>query len=385
MITEPLAILAVLLAAIVFSLWITKRFKWAARLSVIMWIIFVSALCSNLGLIPASAPLYGSMVSYSVPFAVAVILFTVRLSDIRDAGTPMLAAFVLAAIGTVLGVAAASLTLEPLLAGILGPDSWKIAGPYTGTYIGGSLNFFALWTGLEIGQPDLLAAANAVDNLTIFPLYAAWMIIPALLAGKYAVAQRWQPHHLEEHDAAEPEKPPLEPAQVATLVFLAFGVMALSKWLKGSVIDAFAPGIPTILVLTTLALVVGQFPAVRRLKGAWEIGDLAFYLFFAAVGAMIDFYKAVVLSPVLFLYVLIIMAVHFTWVYGVGRLLRMDMGVLTIASVATKSGPPLVLPVAEAKGWRHLVLPGIIMGMVGYAIGNYVGWAVANGIKALLG
>ncbi|MGD8580353.1 MAG: DUF819 family protein, partial [Lysobacterales bacterium] len=115
MITEPLAILAVLLAAIVFSLWITKRFKWAARLSVIMWIIFVSALCSNLGLIPASAPLYGSMVGYSVPFAVAVILFTVRLSDIRDAGTPMLAAFVLAAIGTVLGVAAASLTLEPLL------------------------------------------------------------------------------------------------------------------------------------------------------------------------------------------------------------------------------------------------------------------------------
>jgi uncharacterized membrane protein len=386
MITEPLAIAAVLLGAILFSLWITKRFGWAARFSPVLWTIFASALCSNLGLIPASTPLYGSLVGFSVPFAVCLILFTVRLADIRDAGGAMLWAFVLASIGTVLGVVAASLSLEPLLSGVLAEDSWKIAGPYTGTYIGGSLNFFALWTGLEIGRPDLLAAANAVDNLTVFPLYATWMIVPAWLAGRYVVAPRWKPHHL---DAAEPlaapAKPPLDPVQVVTLAFLAVCVLAVSDWLKLSLIDAVAPAVPTILVVSTLALVLGQFNRVHRLQGAWELGDLAFYLFFAAVGAMIDVYQAVVLSPVLFLYVLIIMAVHFSWVYGIGRLLRMDLGVLTIASVATKAGPSMVLPVAEAKGWRHLVLPGIVLGMVGYAIGNYVGWAVANAVRLMLG
>lgn len=386
MITEPLAIFAVLLAAITSSVWITQRYAWAARFSVALWIIFTSALCSNLGLIPSGAPLYGSIVGYAVPFAVAVILFTVRLSDVRDAGAPMLVAFLLAVIGTILGVVVASLSLEPLLSNILAEESWKIAGPYTGTYIGGSLNFFALWTGLEIGQPDLLAAANAVDNLTLFPLYATWMIVPAWLAGNYVVAKRWKPHHaMESESAEEKEKPHLEPGPVAALVFLAVAVMAFSSWLKASVIDAVAPAVPTILVITALALVVGQVRTVRRLKGAWEIGDLAFYLFFAAVGAMIDFYQAVVLSPVLFLYVVIVMAVHFSWLYGIGRLARMDLGVLTIASVATKAGPPLVLPVAEAKGWRHLVLPGIILGMLGYAIGNFVGWAVANGVRSLLG
>jgi len=386
MITEPLAILAVLLGAILFATWITKRYTWAARFSVVLWIIFGAALCSNLGIIPGDAPLYGATVGFAVPFAVCVILFTVRLSDIRDAGLPMLAAFVLAAIGTVLGVIIASLALDPLLSKVLAEESWKIAGPYTGTYIGGSLNFFALWTGLDIGQPDLLAAANAVDNLTLFPLYAIWMIVPAWLAGKYVVAPRWKPHHVADTGApTETPKPPLDPAQVAALVFLAVAVMAVSTWIKAALIDPVAPAVPTILVITTLALAVGQVPAVRRLAGAWEIGDLAFYLFFAAVGAMIDIYQAVVLSPVLFLYVLVIMAVHFSWVYGMGRLLRMDLGVLTIASVATKAGPPLVLPVAEAKGWRHLVLPGIILGMLGYAIGNYVGFAVANGVRALLG
>jgi uncharacterized membrane protein len=286
----------------------------------------------------------------------------------------------------VLGVIAASLALDPLLSKVLAEDSWKIAGPYTGTYIGGSMNFFALWTGLEIGRPDLLAAANAVDNLTLFPLYTTWMLVPAWLAGTYVVAPRWRPQQVAVTGTVPAaSKPALDPAQVAALVFLAVAVMAVSAWLKSAFIDAVAPEVPTILVITTLALAVGQVPAVRRLAGAWEIGDLAFYLFFAAVGAMIDIYQAVVLSPVLFLYVLVIMAVHFTWVYGIGRLLRMDLGVLTIASVATKAGPPLILPVAEAKGWRHLVLPGVILGMLGYAIGNYVGFAVANGVRALLG
>ena len=237
-----------------------------------------------------------------------------------------------------------------------------------------------------MGNPDLLAAANAVDNLTLFPLYALWMIIPTWLAGKYVVSKRWQVHFDDEETGAdEVEKTPLNPIHITTLFFLAVGVMAVSNWLKVAVVDQFAPAVPTILIVTTLALVLAQFSPVRKLKGAWEIGDLAFWVFFAAVGALINFYQAIVLSPVLFAYVVIIMAVHFVFLFGTGRLFKMDIGVLTIASVATKAGPPLVVPVAETKGWRHLILPGIVLGMLGYAVGNYVGYAVAHGIRILLG
>jgi uncharacterized membrane protein len=386
MIQEPLAIVAVLLGAIFFSLRMVQRYAWAERFSVIIWIIFTSALCSNLGLIPTDAPVYGALIGFAVPFAVCVILFTVNLSDVREAGTAVLAAFALASLGTVLGVAAASLSLEPFLARILEADSWKLAGPYTGTFIGGSLNFLALWQGLEIGTPDLFAAANAVDNLTLFPLYALWMIIPSLLVGRYVVAKRWEVHFGDEDETAatDPEKPRLVPIQVATLFFLAVSVMAVSEWLDAVVLDRFFPEVPAILIVTTLALTLGQLRPVRRLQGAWEIGDLAFYVFFAAVGALINFYQAVVLSPILFLYVVMVMAIHMVVLYGGGRWLRMDIGVLTIASVATKAGPALVAPVAEANGWRHLVLPGIIVAMLGYAIGNYVGYAVAQAVRVAI-
>lgn len=392
MINSPMGIFAVLLGAIYVSLRLVKRYKWAERFSAVMLIIFVSALCSNFGLIPTDAPLYGSLIGFAVPFAVCVILFTVNLADVLTAGRAMLMAFLLAGAATAVGVVTASLLLEPFLGGILGSDSWKIAGPYTGTYVGGSLNFFSLWTGLELGNPDLLAAANAVDNLTIFPLYALWMFIPAALSAKWVTADRWrvpvaaEPGGVEGGESSgDPKvKPPLDPTQIATLVFLAVAVMALSDWIK-NLVDPFFPSVPGILILTTLALVLAQFAPVRRLKGAWEIGDLAFYVFFAAVGALINFYQAVVLSPILFAYVMIIIVAHFVLLYGVGRLLRMDLAVLTIASVATKAGPPLVLPLAEAKGWRHLVLPGIVIGMLGYAVGNYFGYGVAHAVRVILG
>ena len=71
------------------------------------------------------------------------------------------------------------------------------------------------------------------------------------------------------------------------------------------------------------------------------MGNLSFYLFFCAVGAMINVKMAIVLSPILFIYVMIMVVVHLVSVYGIGRLFRLDIRVLTIASAAAKTGAAL--------------------------------------------
>ena len=161
-------------------------------------------------------------------------------------------------------------------------------------------------------------------------------------------------------------------------------VLWLSERIKTGLLEAILPQVPTIIVVTTLALLLGQLRFIRNLEGAWELGHLAFYVFFAAVGAMIHLYNAIILSPILFAYVMIIIAVHMVTIYGAGRLLRMDVGVLTVASAAAKTGPPTALAIAEVKGWKALELPAVIMGLVGYAVGNYIGLGTAYLIKALL-
>ena len=93
----------------------------------------------------------------------------------------------------------------------------------------------------------------------------------------------------------------------------------------------------------------------------------------------------IVLSPILLAYTMLIIVVHMVSIYGIGRLLRMDIRVLTIASVAAKAGPPIVVALANVHGWKNLILPGVAIGILGYAVGNYLGFAAAYAMKALLG
>ncbi|MEZ4703241.1 MAG: DUF819 family protein [Rhodothermales bacterium] len=384
MITDSLAIFTVLWAVVLFALYLVGAFPWARRMSTILWVLFTSALLSNAGLIPTDAPIYGAVVDFTVPFAVCLILFKVDLSDIRSAGRPMLVAFALACAGTAIGVVIANVTTVSLFADLLGDDAWKLAGPYTGTYIGGSLNFVALWSGLQIENQDLFAAANAVDNLALFPLYALWVAVPAFLARRYATAKQWAVPE-EEDERIDRPAPRFDVWHVAALVGTALAVMAVSTWIKAEWVDRVAPAVPGILIVTTLALIAGQIPAVRRLEGAWELSELVFLAFFASIGAQMNFYLAVVLSPALFLYVAIVVVFDVLFVYGIGWAMRMDPRVLTIAQVAAKSGPAMVLPLAETLGSRHLVLAGLIVAMLGYALGNYAGFAVAQIVRLMLG
>jgi uncharacterized membrane protein len=385
MIEDIYQLTAVFLGVVLLAVWLDSRYDWARKISPVVMILFLAGLLSNVGLIANRTPFYEALADFTVPFAVCLILFTVNLADLKRVGGPLLAAFAIACAGTAIGALTAGLLLDPQLAKILGADTWKLAGPFTGTYTGGSLNFFALWDGLEIGNPDLFAAANAVDNLTLFPLFALWVMVPTWMGRWYPVANFWGTIGEDATADREPTaKTELRIPDVVALTFTALAIMAVSDLIKARLIADLMPSFPTILIVTTLALILAQFRFIGRLQGAYEFGNLSFYLFFCAVGAMINVKMAIILSPILFLYVMIVIVVHMVSVYGVGRLLRLDIKILTIASAAAKTGPPSVIALANVHGWKTLVLPGVAMGLLGYAIGNYLGFAAAHVMKALL-
>ncbi len=387
MIENSYHLLAVFLGLILLSVWLDSKFGWARKISPVVMILFFAGLISNLGLITDRSQFYDELAGFTVPFAVCLILFSVNLGDLKRSGGPLLAAFAVACFSTVIGVLTAGLLLNSELVKILGAESWKLAGPFTGTYTGGSLNFFAMWDGLEIGNPDLFAAANAVDNLTLFPLFTLWVMVPVWLGKWFPSSPFWGAMDGPDAEAEQKktEKPELHILDVVALSFAAVAIMVLSDLIKIHLIADFMPTFPTILIVTTLALLLAQFKFINRLLGAFELGNLSFFLFFCAVGAMINVKMAIVLSPVLFAYVSIMIVVHIVSIYGIGRLLRLDIRILTIASAAAKSGPPTVVALANVHGWKHLLLPGVAMGLLGYAVGNYLGFAAAYMMKALLG
>jgi len=376
MIENSYYLFAIFLGFVFLTLWLDANFKLMRNFSPPIIILFLSGLASNMGLITDRSPFYDTLAGFTVPFAVCLVLFSVDLSDLRRYAGPLMVAFAISCISTIIGVLMSGLLFNPELSKVLGTESWKL-----------DLNFFAMWNGLEIGNPDLFAAANAVDNLTIFPLFAFWVFVPKLLGKWYPVSSFWSTtDELEtEYEDKKKENPELRIQDIVALSFAAVVIIVFSDLIKEHLIADYMPSFPTILIITTLALILAQFHFISRLQGTFEIGFLSFYFFFCAVGAMINIKMVIVLSPILLAYTMLIIVVHMVSIYGIGRLLRMDIRVLTIASVAAKAGPPIVLALANVHGWKNLILPGVAIGILGYAVGNYLGFAAAYAMKALLG
>jgi len=381
MINNPFHILIVFLGIISVALTLISKFEIAKKISPVIMILFFTALLANTGVIPTEHGFYKQLSGYAVPFAVCQILLHIRFTDIKKTGLGVLKAFAVASMGSLLGCLLAGMLLSQQLNEILADQGWKLAGPYIGTYIGGSLNFFSMWTGLEIDSPNLFAAANAVDNLTLIPIFMFWGIAPLVL-------KKWFPEPAI--DAAADLKQNGESAaalklnDLVKLVFIGFMIMVLSDLIKKHIVSVWMPQIPTILIVTTIALLVAQFKSIKNLQGSKELGNFSFYLFFAVIGAMMDIPKAVGLAPVLFIYVTIIIITQVIFVLVIGKLFKIDLRMLAVASIAAKAGPSTVVAYTNAKNWNYLALPGVAAGLLGYAVGNYVALAGAYLLKFIL-
>jgi uncharacterized membrane protein len=116
------------------------------------------------------------------------------------------------------------------------------------------------------------------------------------------------------------------------------------------------------------------FPArLAAIRGAHELGTLVMYLFFVVVGVPASAAALVERGPSLFLFTGVIAAVNVAVTLGAARLFRFSIEEAVLASNATLGGPTTAAGMAVAKGWDGLVLPAILVGVWGYAIGNWVG------------
>lgn len=372
MIDDPIALGAVLAAIVAVAFGIERRFSWGRQVGASLLVIALGALLSNTGLVAEQSPVYELVSGPVTSLAIAWLLFAVDLRSLKRAGPQLLATFALAVLAT--GVAAGACAWA--FAGRFGEDSWRLAGVLTGTYSGGSLNFVAV--GREVGldpsrQPELYAAATAADNVVTALWMGLCLLAPVLLRG------RGFPPRSGDADVATVAAPRLEVFDTSSLVALGLGVV----WLAGRA-HASVPEIPSVIWLTTMALVLAQLGPVRRLAGAMVLGTLALHFFFAVIGVYSRIDKILEVGPAVFFLTAAVVLGHGVLLFGAARLTRRDGATTVVASVAAIGGPSTAVAVAIAKGWTTLVLPGLVVGLLGYAVGTYLGLGVAWIVRALL-
>jgi uncharacterized membrane protein len=365
----PLLLAAVIAAATALAFILDQRVRWLSKVGASLMALIFGAILSNAGLVPSTSPVYSVIEGPVTSLAIAWLLLAVNLSDLRVAGPRMIGAFALAACGTALGAFTGALAF----AARFGENTWRLAGVFTGTYSGGSLNFVAVGRGVDL--PDtLFAGAAAADALTTGLWLAATLLLPLWLGRFYRADVPGTEEGAAGLDHPHPffHRVGLSTLDLARLVAAGFIILLAAEW-----VGTHTPAVPSVLWLTTLALLVGHSRAFRNPPGALQLGNLALHFFFVVIGIHSRISEILAIGVEIFYYTLVVVGVHGLVVFGIGRLLRFDVGSLSVASQAAVGGPSSALAVAVSRDWRGLILPGIVVGLLGYALGNYLGFAVA--------
>lgn len=386
MINDPVAVFFLLALCVVVALELEARTRVFGALGSALLGILFGMLLSNLGVIPGESPAYDFLGGPAVSAGIVLILLTVDLRSVAKAGPKMLAAFTIGGMGAAIGASVSAV----LLADAIGPETWKLAGQYTATYTGGGVNFAAVGDALDTSG-DLFAAGIAADVTMTAVWMAICLTVPVIFARGSSAASDGANSEDESLDDADADEAgdlhkslyssiaAIELRDLGILAMIVLGTLGLSEWLG----DTLSP-MPSVLFLTTIALILAQFPAVRALRGAGVVGNYLVLIFLASNGAMSVLANIMVIGLPIVLFAALTVGIHGIVIFGVGRLFGIDWPTLAVASQANVGGPASAMALATARGYTDRLLPGVAVGLLGYAAGNYLGLAVADVLRSIL-
>lgn len=368
------ALWAILFLAAAFGLWAEKT-KWSSKLSAVIVTILTTFLLSNLSIIPTDAPSYDVVWSYLVPIAIPLLLFKANLRRILKEAGPTLIAFAFGAVGTVLGTIIAFNLIS------LGDEGWKLAGIFCSTYIGGSMNFVASAEALQMNSGDILTAGVAADNL-MMTIY--FIILFALPSVKFLV-KIFPTYHEDSKDdislelSETKDNENIELLDMAKALAISISICAVGF----AVADLIAIKGTSILIITALIVILATFfpKQLGAIKGADKIGILLMQVFFAAIGASANIIVVLKFGPILFVFAALILFIHLSFLLIAGKLFKLDLAEIVIASNANMGGPTTAAAMAVARKWRALVIPAILCGTLGYAVATFIGVAIGYWLR----
>ncbi len=373
---------AVLCANVLASELLVQR-TFCRHLGTALLVIVVTAVTANLGVIPTGGSVvYDGVFDVAAPMAIFWLLLRVNLRSILQAGAPMLVMFLVGSVGTTLGVIVGMRVIGGPAA--IGESYAALGGMFVGTYTGGSVNFNALALNYGVVENGTLyAGAMAVDSIMTTVWMVATIALPRLVERVWprpVMGAAGSMVHADGDAALAHDTETVGPVELSLLCAAGFAVLELSNWLSG-LAKAAGYTIHPMLIITTLALIIAQVPGIGRLRGTRLLGMFAIYVFLAVIGAYCDLAalgELRALGLTLMAFVLCVVVVHGLVSFGVGALLRCDVDVVAVASQANIGGGTTALALARSLERNDLVLPAILVGSVGTAIGTYLGLVTAE-------
>ena len=173
---------------------------------------------------------------------------------------------------------------------------------------------------------------------------------------------------------------------IALCLASAFAIVGVSQVIAGFIQSL---GLPTIInqlfgnvymVLTIITVIFATFfpKFLGNIKGSMEIGNICFLMWFTTVGIAGDLAEMLRSGVVILLMCVFSFCVNLLICVIGAKVLKCTWEEVVAANMASVGGPPTVAAVAGSFGWTNIIIPGMLVGLWGYVIGNYAGIIIAN-------
>lgn len=265
-----------------------QRFKVFKTLGPALTVIVMGIVMSNLRIVPTSSPTYDAISSYCVPLSVSICLLSLDLKQMRKLSKEP----IIALASAIFSVCVAALVFGILFANKI-DEGWKVAGMFVGTYTGGSSNLTAIAVGLDASK-NTIASANAADYVVGIPTLILMFATPALYKSSKWLKKLW-PYDMSEsellgdgnHEELMASKE-WSIQEIAWLLAIGFGTVWAATSISSMVFGEGFRSAGRILLITTFSIILAQVPAVRKLRGNFDLGLFIAVLFLVTIGFAVD-------------------------------------------------------------------------------------------------
>ena len=279
----------------------------------------------------------------------------------------------------------------PIFKGSLGTDVWGAVAALYASWVGGSANMAAMQAALPV-DAGAYSCALALDTVC-YSVWIALLLLMVRYSSKWDNATKADTSKLQEiADIAakevEKEKKTASAADWVFLICLSLMVSALSQMVGGYLQDAFASvglemfdkGTMTTVFVTVLGLVcaltpLGKLPAVEELSTVYLYAVVSLL---ASTASVVDLLTA----PMWIVYGLFILVIHVVLMFVLSKIFHWDLCMVSTASLANIGGSASAPIVASAYNPSYAGI-GVLMGVLGAAIGNFCGLGIGQILKMM--
>ena len=355
---------------------------------------FIPSIFNSLGIISGdTSKLYFVASRYLLPTSLALLTISIDIHEIKKLGSKALIMFFTGTLGIIAGGPLAIMIvsqISPDTIGGSGVDAiWRGLSTVAGSWIGGGANQAAMKEVFQVND-KLFSAMVAVDVIVA----NIWM---AMLLYGTGIVQEIDNWFQADSSSINELKDKIETYQAQILkipntsdtikvLSVGFGITAFAHFGADLIAPAILQNAPSLskfsltsrffwlIVLSTTLAVALSFTKARELEGvgASRIGSVFIYILVATIGMKMNI-LAIFDNPGLFIIGLIWMMIHAFMLIAVAKVIRAPFFFMAVGSQANVGGAASA-PIVASAFHPSLAPVGVLLAVLGYAIGTYGAW-----------